>query len=312
MGRVRATVFGLDVWADAPLALLKGAAADSTRRRLELSLQPGDPSALRGRHGFEPISDQRTPDGTVDFRIEAHPQAGYVLWGPRYGAHLLSPDGRRLRCVVGDACEADWQRLLIAQVLPFAAVLHGLEVFHASAVVFGRGAVALVGPSRAGKTSVALALCRLGASFLADDVLTLERCDGGLVGHPGSPLAGVAHAEAARLTGSLDPARVIARNERELLVRMPSRGGPVPLSALFVLDRRPDGPAQPCFEPVSDARTLLAATFNLVLDGSQRLSGLLDVCARVARRRVERVLVGPAVDPAQLGAALAKRLGESV
>ena len=57
----------------------------------------------------------------------------------------------------------EWQRFLIAQVLPFAAALHGLEVLHASAVTVAGRALALLGPSGAGKTSLALALCRTGA-----------------------------------------------------------------------------------------------------------------------------------------------------
>ena len=77
-------------------------------------------------------------------------------------------------------------------MLPFAALLQGLEVFHASAVVQGGEAIALLGPSRAGKTSLALELCARGASFLADDVLALETREDALFAHPGSPVAGVA------------------------------------------------------------------------------------------------------------------------
>ncbi len=194
----RATVFGLDVWADIPLSFLQGASARATGRSIDLSGRAGGAEALGWPEGAELISDQLEPDGTASFRIESHPEAGYLLWGPSYGAHLLSTDGRRLRCAPGDAGEEAWQRLLIAQVLPFAAVLNGLEVFHASAVVIDGQAVAFVGPSRSGKTSLALELCRHGASFLADDVLALERDGTVLVGHPGTPVAGLDHAEAER------------------------------------------------------------------------------------------------------------------
>ena len=55
------------------------------------------------------------------FRIEAHPEAGYLLSGREQGAHLLSADGRQLRCAPEGSPDNVWQRLLIAQVLPFAA-----------------------------------------------------------------------------------------------------------------------------------------------------------------------------------------------
>ncbi|HLL91444.1 MAG TPA: hypothetical protein VK252_00785 [Solirubrobacteraceae bacterium] len=303
------TVFGLDVRADPPLSLLRGARAQATGRELDVEV---DNLTVAGeRDGFDMVCEQIEPNGKLSFRIEAHPQAGYLLWGPRYGAHLLSRDGRTLRCATADADKHAWQRLLVAQVLPFAAVLHGLEVFHASAVVVDRRAVAFVGPSRSGKTSVALELCRRGASFLADDVLALERDNWGLVGHPGSPLAGLDHAEAQRAHAGLAQSRIAGVNERELLVRMAPTLGPAPLGALFLLDRRADGPSRPCFEPAADARALLGATFNFVLADRRRLSGLLDVCALVAQRKVQRILMGPSVNATQVGAAVLARLEAS-
>jgi hypothetical protein len=308
---VRATVFGLDVWAELPLCFLQGASARATGRTLEVSGHAGGVEVLGWPEGAALLSDELEPDGAVCFRIEAHPEAGYLLWGPAYGAHLLSADGRRLRCAPADASEEVWQRLLIAQVLPFAAILHGLEVFHASAVVIDEQAVAFVGPSRSGKTSVALELCRLGASFLADDVLALEIDGAGLLGHPGSPVAGVDHAEVERAQVDSAIGEILGVNARERLVRMRAAAGPAPLASMFFLERRADGPTQPRFEPIADTKMLLSATFNFVLATPQRLRGLLDVCALLAQRRVERILVGPSVDASQLGVAVSRRVGES-
>jgi hypothetical protein len=309
---VRATVFGLDVRAEIPLSFLEGASASATGRRLDISGGPqGSREALGWPRGAELISEGTDRDGTVCFSIEAHPEVGYLLSGPNYGAHLLSGDGRRLTCVLEDAREEEWQRLLVAQVLPFAAVLNGLEVFHASAVVTGGDAVAFVGSSRSGKTSVALELCRLGAEFLADDVLALENDGADVVGHAGSPIAGVDHAEAERVQDDSAIGEIVGVNARERLVRMQAAVEPAPLAALFFLDRRSDGPAKPRFEPIADAKMLLGATFNFVLESPQRLRGLLDICALVAERRVERILIGPSTDAAALGAAVTRRLGET-
>jgi hypothetical protein len=306
----RTTVFGLDVCADAPLALLQGASASATGRRLDIHVQRGEIPAADTLGGFELICDEVEVDGTLVYAIDAHPVAGYLLRGPSYGAHLLSSDGRQLTCTPGNAAEDAWQRLLIAQVLPFAAVLRGLEVFHASAVVIDRHAVAFAGPSRSGKTSVALELCRLGASFLADDVLSLERDGSTVVGHPGSPIAGVDHIEVERVRDDSEMGEFVGVSARERLVRMRPAAQPAPLDALFLLDRRLDGPVEPRFEPIVDAEPILAATFNFVLATPQRLQGLLETCALVARRRVERVSMGPAVDASRVGAAIRQRLGE--
>jgi hypothetical protein len=310
-GGTRATAFGLDVLSAESFPFLQSASARPTGRVIDLSLGEGGRRGLGWPDDAELISDQREPGGGVNFRIEADSQAGYLIWGPSYGANLLSADGCRLRCVAGDDGADAWQRLLIAQVLPFAAVLRGLEVMHAGAVALGGAAVALLGPSGAGKTSLAMALCRRGARFLADDVLTLETRGETLVAHPGTPVAGIGHAEADRLleAGELEPEDVVAVNARERVVRIRQMADEAPLQALFFVDRRPDGPAQPRFEPAAEAQMLLAATFNLVLASPQRLSRLLEVCALAGRLQVERISVGPEVDAGELGAAVEARLG---
>ncbi len=305
-----ATVFGLDVRADCPLSYLQGARAGPTGRELEVSMSELA-EAPEWPEGARLISDQRQPDGTVNFQIEASAEAGYRIWGPTYGDNVLSADGRRLAGVSGSGGLAAWQRLLIAQVLPFAAVLHGLEVLHASAVSVGAGAVALVGPSGSGKTSVALALTRRGAGFLTDDVLSLEQVDGELIGHPGTPVAGVDQAEAKRQerNGGSPEQEVLSVNSRERVARIGVGAQPMPLGALFFLDRRTDGPSRPRFEPAANSQLLLASTFNLLLADPRRLERLLDVCATVARGRVERIVIGADVDPTDLGDAVLRRIG---
>jgi hypothetical protein len=248
----------------------------------------------------------------VCFRIDSHPQAGYLIWGERRGSYLLSPDGLRLRCAPGCCPRAEWERFLVGQVLPFAALVSGLEIFHASAVVLDGCTIAFTGPSGAGKTSVALAACRRGAGFLADDVLALEARANELMAQPGTPLAGVDHGEARRLAeaGESLGEEVLGADAREQLVRIEGAVAPAPLEALFFLDRRSQGTGEPRFEPAADARMLLASTFNFVLDTPQRMRGLLDVCALAARRRVERILIPPSVDPGALaGAVLARMSG---
>ncbi len=311
MSVTRATVFGLDLSADRDLSFLGGAAAAPTGRPIEVSFAPAGAGERDWPRPAELIADERNPDDEVIFQIERSPEAGYRIGGPAYGASVLSADGRRLRAMPGEVGMVAWQRLLIAQALPFAAVLQGLEVLHASAVAVDRGVVALTGPSGSGKTSVALELCRRGAGFMADDVLALERAGGELIGHPGTPVAGVDRAEAERLEASGVSGEALSSDDRERVERVPAAAEPLPLRALFFLERRADGPTAPRFEPAEDPRMLLAATFNFVLSDPQRLAALLDACALAARGQVERVVVGPGVDATELGAAVDRRIGGS-
>jgi len=310
----RTTVFGLDVYSDVRLPFLVDARARPTDRTLDVRIMDAAQAATVDLPASgELICDQREPDGSVGYRIETDPEAGYLISGPAYGKHVLSANGRHLICAPEGSIDAadGWQRLLIAQVLPFAALLNGLEVFHASAVILDGRAIAFLGASRAGKTSVAFELCRRsGAGFLADDVLAVERVDDQLFGHPGTPVAGLDRVETGQLADceSSSQQETVAVSDHERLVRMPGAGAPAPLGALFFLDRRSDGPRRPRFESAADAQLLLSATFNFVLATPRRLHDLLDVCALAARHPVERIVIGPSTDAAEVSAAVTRRL----
>jgi hypothetical protein len=305
----RTTVFGLDVHADVALPFLEGAGAAATGRELRLAVADGVEAPWPA--GARPISDERHRDGSISFRIEDGGEAGYRIGGPLYGTSVIAADGLRLRGSPGEGGIAAWQRLLVAQALPFVAVMRGLEVLHASAVATALGAVAFSGPSGSGKTSLALAMQRRGATLLADDVLAVERVGEELIAHPGAPVTGVELGEAERLRGDgVDLGEVLAANPRERVARAALEGSPRPLGALFLLERG-HGDGEPRFEPAPDPQLLLASTFNLVLASPERLAGLLEVCAILAGQRVERVVFGSGVGPAALALAIEARLGQA-
>ncbi len=305
---MRATAFGLDIEATTALSFLRHASAAPTGRRLSICVRPDARARELWPAGGELICDERVPDGGVNYRIETHADGGYLISGAEYGAHLLSADGRQLQCFPEGRPDDGWQRMLVAQVLPFAALLHGLEVFHASAVVQRGTVLAVHGPSRSGKTSLALELCARGASFMADDVLALETRDGALFAHPGSPVAGVALEHERSQLDDDGGDRVIAVNARERIVQMAGADEPAALGVLLFLDRKADGPASPSFQACTDARLLLAATFNFVLATPERLQRLLEVCALAARLRVELVSCGPRTGVPELADAVERQL----
>jgi hypothetical protein len=68
---------------------------------------------------------------------------------------------------------------LAGNVMALLLTLRGLEVLHGSAVAMGGSAVAFVGHSNAGKSTLAGEACAAGASLVADDVLAVEIGDDG-------------------------------------------------------------------------------------------------------------------------------------
>jgi hypothetical protein len=172
---------------------------------------------------------------------------------------------------------------LIGQVLPLTAAVRGYEMLHASAVGIDGKAVAFLGDSSAGKTSLATNALLQGAEFMADDAVALEVHDGRVLAHPGPPVAAVRHAEVDRLSRA-NRRRLgvsMASNPKEVLFRVSRHSGPAPLGAMYFIDRTsPD--RQVKFEPITDPLLLISSTFNFVHRPPQGLANLLDVSSRIA------------------------------
>jgi hypothetical protein len=249
----RGRAFGLDLEADFELPGMDPAGPPTGRPvRLRLG-EPETDAAGRGERIAE------APGAAVDVV-----PGGFLARAEGVGRAWIADRGDEIAWAPESP---DAQRFLGGQVLPFAAVLQGLEVFHASAVVAGGRALAVVAGSGVGKTTLALELVRRGLAFLDDDVLVL---DGELLAYPGPALANVGEERVP-----------VARHQE-----------PVPLGALCFLDRAPRGAAAASptatverLDPV-DPKLLLAATFNLALRTPERLTRQLEVCGRIAESAV--------------------------
>jgi hypothetical protein len=234
--------------------------------------------------------------------VELEPRAGYLLHAPGCARILIAPDGTEL-ISAPEPGSSQWTALLLAQALPLAATLRGLEVLHASGVVVGGRAVLFVGPPGAGKSSLAAAMLRRGeAELLGDDTVALQLRDGGaLIAHPGAALLQLRAAEHERLS----------RRERAVLGApvtflgkqrySPSvAASPAPFGVLFLLERSTHGPPFERIEAV-DPFALLASTFNLSVRTPERLTRQLDVAvALAATGRIHRLRVQPGTDATQL------------
>jgi hypothetical protein len=188
VARVRA--FGVDLQLSFNAPALIGAAVDHATDPTTVEVGDFKPPAGEGR----PLA--WLPDGRGGALVEVreHPDAGILVDAGHFGRFLIRPDARLVRCAPG---EGDWQRVLVAQVLPLVAGLRGLHVIHASAVALGDGAVAFAGASGAGKSTLAAELARAGHPMIAEDVLALRLEQGTPIAEPGISLPGLPRAPRA-------------------------------------------------------------------------------------------------------------------
>jgi hypothetical protein len=317
----RERAFGLDLDARFGLDGFAGAVPPAGDRLVRLRLVPeAELRELAGAGESERIAAAAGADGAEAASIdrvaaaggEGAPALGYLASATGFGRAWIDAGGGDVRVAAAALPAWRWQRFLVGQVLPFAAVLNGLEVFHASAVAVEGRAVAVVAASGAGKTSLALELVLLGLDLVDDDVLAVERAGHGLIAHPGAPLANVRHdgtGLAERLCEA-GHARVLGSADGETRVELRPRAQALPLSAIFFLRRTGEGEASATGEgdrarieridPV-DPRLLLAATFNLALRDPGRLTRQLDVCsAGAGSAALFAVDCPPSVDAPQL------------
>jgi hypothetical protein len=261
--------------------------------------------------GSAPVREWWTDDGIVDAALHHDEELGYRLFTREFGDYIVSAGGERVLCAPPAEPAWRWQRCLIGQILPLAAVLHGLEVFHASAVSLGGRAVAFTGHPEAGKTSVAVRLLLHGARLLTDDVLALESTESGLLAHPGAGVMSLRHAEGrllsaderSRLGGALGDDGEAQRT----LVEREQR--PLPLAAFYFLER--NGSSATTLERLwpPDPRLLLGSGFTLFVRSRERATNQLDVCMRLARSTpLFRARISPSTSAGELATAIHRQL----
>lgn len=135
----------------------------------------------------EPFHAFVSPDGTI--WTEFH-RCGlsYLLRFPGFADFDVSADGTEVASHPSPGTDRfTVEHLYINQVLPLALSRQGRLAFHASAVTVPGGAVAFLGRSGVGKSTLAAQFATSGASFLTDDgLLMLESPDGYMVSpnHP--------------------------------------------------------------------------------------------------------------------------------
>lgn len=165
--------------------------------------------------------------------------------------YLIAEGGRRIDVDAAPLADAAEVRLFLLQpVFVLACLLRGDWLLNAAAVARNGEAVAFIGASGCGKSTVAAALATRGFRVVSDSLLRIARDGDRLLAHPQAPwlwlwpdtlsmlpLGGYANEK-------LRPAIELRR------VSMPAVAGPVPVSRIALL-RQQLGDDPDLFDPVS-------------------------------------------------------------
>ena len=146
-----------------------GAILNSNHSLGELKPAPAADTGIAVRWSREPRPAPSGPwfrewehNGSIWLRFARSPD-GYFLEFPGRAAFRVASDGRWVDCFPEPQVpEFSVRTLLLDQVLPLVMSRQGVPVFHGSAVDLGFGAVAFVGQSGRGKSTLACFFARQG------------------------------------------------------------------------------------------------------------------------------------------------------
>ena len=189
------------------------------------------------------------------------------------------------------------RHLLLDQLLPALLGSRVRLVLHASAVDIGARAVGFLGAAGAGKSTLAAALVRSGASLLTDDALVIDcgaSAPRAVPSYPGLRL----WPDSARLVGAWRVRRTqvahYSRKQRWSGAAVPFSDRPLPLDALYVVAR---GRSRGGIHRMSARQSIMALVrYSMMLDANDRTtvrSGF-ELASRVVEQIPVRRLVIPA------------------
>lgn len=215
----------------------------------------------------------------------------YLRWSERC-EFLISADGLVIaaRALRRSSREA-FHTYLLGQALSFALIQQGIDPLHATVVTIDGIAVAFLGDSGYGKSSLAAAFVHAGHRVLTDDLLVLSERAGGFTAHPGPPRIKLFPEMARKVLGPHGRPTPIATTTTKLLIPLDQHQvftSAVPLKMIYVL-------AQPAHRG-SDRKTvairrlsrrqacleLLRNAFNTAVTDVNRLTRQLDFATSVA------------------------------
>lgn len=216
----------------------------------------------------------------------------YLGWDT-VGEFVVSADGRSIQCRrANSATWESFQVYMLGQAISFALVAQRIEPLHATTVVVEGEAIAFVGDSAHGKSSLAACFLDAGHRLLTDDLLVLEDRATHLAAYPGPARIKLFPSVATRFLPNAQPrARMNSGTDKMIVALEPHQrcAATVPLKAIYAVTapreacRRHDVDIQPLSGRAAFLR-LLAAAFNRRIVRRFRLSQQFETMAMVSTR----------------------------
>lgn len=245
-----------------------------------------------------PAPDRSPPDDGERFQY-AYDEDGteFLRWRDLF-EFVIAPDGRRIeyRTLPGST-RAALETYLFGQVLDFALLKQGKEPLHSTALALQDTAVAFLGDSGMGKSTLAAACLVRGFKMLTDDLLLVTRTNGAFAANPGLPRIKLFPEVAERVLGDIASVGVVNPFTSKLVVplgddRFEQRV--TPLARVYVLRGSNSSRVQlRTIAPRQAFVRLSENTFNTVVDRTDRLVRHFESAAQIARGVVMKYLMYP-------------------
>ena len=199
------------------------------------------PARAQQQLGTQPFHHFMFDDGTV--WTEFHRSAdGYLLRFPDLADFEVSADGSAVIAHPAiDTDEVTLEHLYINQLVPLALSRQGRPAFHASVVTVPGGAVAFLGKTGMGKSTLAASFALDDAQFLTDDALIVDESGETCLALPSHGSLRLWDDSVDALVGDKTPtAGAISYSSKTRLLAgdgLSHRNEPVPLLAAYLLER---------------------------------------------------------------------------
>lgn len=233
-----------------------------------------------------PYRHLETPGGDIAAIFYRNP-GGYILRFPNRADFAVSIEGPTVTCTpVPNVSQEVVTSLYFNQVLPLLDSSAGALVLHASAVSVAGVALAFLGPSGRGKSTLAASFARNGYPFLTDDGLWLEQNGQDFAARPNRPgfrlWPDSGNAILANGTAEL-PSDWSVKNHIASSTALPFQKCPLPLQTMYVLGEvRSEHAVFECLKPTAALTELLKYAFILDIDDRPRLKAHFDRLAQLA------------------------------
>jgi hypothetical protein len=228
--------------------------------KIQFRLESG---SVRPINEADLIHDWLTPAGEIALSCFKS-ESGYLLRFPNSADFTVSPDGTSIRGYATGNTDTEIVRHdLVAQVLPRVLSHRGELVLHASAVSTPQGAVAFIGNTGTGKSTIAASFSSSGHSPVSDDCLVVDTAGEGPRVAPTFRGPRLWPDSAAVMVGPEDLSTLPSESGGKVSLPTITKAewdhpGALRLKAAFVLHPKRDGSlGSPVLEELSPAQALM-------------------------------------------------------